>query len=138
MYAAAPTVCQASSSGSDAICSGTAIVKISARIGANDTAPARRPQAIVIIAPKPSSAMPRPIAHGSGCSSRASTVAHRLSMAATGTRLSVRDTVFGTSARLAHTVPPSASAPASEPTSSWISPMPSAAARPLRDRKSVV
>jgi hypothetical protein len=104
-------------------------------MGANDTAPARAPQASVIMARKATAATAAPSA--SGCGRRRSTIkaAMKASSAAAPTRCQVRLRTFGRSAMLAQTAPLTTSAatcgPAACRASSWMQPMPNAAAMPL-------
>ena len=107
----------------------------SARIGANDTGPARGPQAIVIIATKAIAITPIPRAAGCAASSATSSAADDASTAAASTRCQVRPTVSGRSARLAQTAALPAicatAAPPRPPNSRWMTPIPVATAMPL-------
>ena len=136
MYAAAPSAFQAMRSVAPGPGAGSAIAKIIDRMGANDTAPARSPQAMVIIAMNATAATPAPRAAGCGCSSAADAEASTASSAAATTRCHVRPTVFGTSARLVHTAPLLAScaavAPPSAANSSCTPPTPMATAMPFK------
>src|SRR5258706_7809846 len=101
-YEAPPTAFHTTCAISGSPVLGTAIENTSDKMGANDTAPARAPHDMVIIATKAIAATPTPSAIGYGLRTATTSAATRLKAAAAATRCNVRDSVFGTSAQLAH------------------------------------
>ena len=102
----------------------------------NDTAPARAPQASVIMPTKATAATAAPSAIGCALRTSTTSAASALRQAAALTRRQLRATVLGTSAMLAQTAPlatisAAACGPARALATSWMAPMPSATSMPL-------